>query len=132
MARTLKDIAAEKAKAQQLLVKLDQEAKELAQAEASASFPQVVELLTTFGGHYTLKQKNEISALLGLGGKKPAKGGQGEAVTRAPKYQIPDGTTWTGNGKHPTKFLAWIDTTEGKAWRRKHPAEKYPAYPYKA
>ncbi|WOB27740.1 MULTISPECIES: H-NS family nucleoid-associated regulatory protein [Xanthomonas] len=128
MARTLKDIAAEKAKAQALLVKLEQEAKDIAKAEATKRFPEVVEFLSTYAEHYTTQQKRELGALLGFVEKKAGK--VGGTATRAPKYQIADGTTWAGNGKHPTKFLNWLATAEGKAWQKKHPNEKYPAYPY--
>ncbi|MCO7473034.1 H-NS family nucleoid-associated regulatory protein [Stenotrophomonas maltophilia] len=130
--RTLKDIAAEKAKAQALLAKLDLEAQEIVQAEAGASFPTVVELLQTFGQHYTLKQKNEISALLGLRGKATEKAAPGTKKSLAPKFQIPSGETWAGRGKQPKNFQPWLETAEGKAWAKKHPDEKYPAYPYQA
>ncbi len=66
-----------------------------------------------FGQHYTTKQKNDLRALLEPRKSVPASAG----ISRAPKFQIPDGSTWAGTGRQPKAFLAWAETAEGKAWK---------------
>ena len=88
----------------------------------------VYETLQQFGQHYTTKQKNDLKALL-----EPRKAVSASAgISRAPKFQIPDGTTWAGTGRQPKAFLAWAETAEGKAWKKKHPDQEWPAHPFKA
>jgi len=84
--------------------------------------------LQQFAQHYTTKQKNDLKALL-----EPRKAVSASAgISRAPKFQIPDGTTWAGTGRQPKAFLAWAETAEGKAWKKNSPDQEWPAHPYKA
>ncbi len=107
---------------------LEKAEQEAVAAEAGASFAGVYETLQQFGQHYTTKQRNDLKALL-----EPRKVVSASAgISRAPKFQIPDGTTWAGTGRQPKAFLAWAETAEGKAWKKNNPDQEWPAHPYKA
>ena len=93
----------EKADAEAQVAALEKAEQEAVAAEAGASFAGVYEILQQFGQHYTTKQKNDLKALL-----EPRKAVSASAgISRAPKFQIPDGTTWAGTGRQPKAFLAW-------------------------
>lgn len=128
MALTLEEIRKKKAEAEALVAEMEKAEGDALAAEAGASFAGVYETLQQFGQHYTTKQKNDLKALL-----EPRKVVSASAgISRAPKFQIPDGTTWAGTGRQPKAFLAWAQTAEGKAWKKKHPDQEWPAHPYKA
>lgn len=128
MALTLEQIRKKKAEAEALLAEMEKAEGDALAAEAGASFAGVYETLQQFGQHYTTKQKNDLKALL-----EPRKSASASAgISRAPKFQIPDGTTWAGTGRQPKAFLAWAETAEGKAWKKKHPDQEWPAHPFKA
>ncbi|EPG2130050.1 hypothetical protein QEK70_000176 [Stenotrophomonas maltophilia] len=128
MALTLEQIRKKKAEAEALLAEMEKAEGDALAAEAGASFAGVYETLQQFGQHYTTKQKNDLKALL-----EPRKAVSASAgISRAPKFQIPDGTTWAGTGRQPKAFLAWAETAEGKTWKKKHPDQDWPAHPYKA
>lgn len=128
MALSLEEIRKKKADAEAQVAALEKAEQEAVAAEAGASFAGVYETLQQFGPHYTTKQKNDLKALL-----EPRKAvSAGAGISRAPKFQIPDGTTWAGTGRQPKAFLAWAQTSEGKAWKKKHPDQEWPAHPYKA
>lgn len=128
MALTLEQIRKKKAEAEALLAEMEKAESEAVAAEAGASFAGVYETLQQFGQHYTTKQKNDLKALLEPRKAVSASGG----ISRAPKFQIPDGTTWAGTGRQPKAFLAWAETAEGKAWKKNNPDQEWPAHPYKA
>jgi len=128
VALSLEEIRKKKADAEAQVAALEKAEQEAVAAEAGASFAGVFETLQQFGQHYTSKQKNELKALL-----EPRKAVSASAgISRAPKFQIPDGTTWAGTGRQPKAFLAWAETAEGKAWKKKHPDQEWPAHPFKA
>ncbi|HHA2776183.1 MULTISPECIES: H-NS family nucleoid-associated regulatory protein [Stenotrophomonas maltophilia group] len=128
MALSLEEIRKKKADAEAQVAALEKAEQEAVAAEAGASFAGVYEILQQFGQHYTTKQKNDLKALL-----EPRKAVSASAgISRAPKFQIPDGTTWAGTGRQPKAFLAWAETAEGKAWKKKHPDQEWPAHPFKA
>lgn len=128
MALTLEEIRKKKAEAEALVAEMEKAEGDAIAAEAGASFAGVYETLQQFGQHYTTKQKNDLKALL-----EPRKTVSASAgISRAPKFQIPDGTTWAGTGRQPKAFLAWAETAEGKAWKKKHPDREWPAHPFKA
>lgn len=128
MALTLEEIRKKKAEAEALVAEMEKAEGDALAAEAGASFAGVYETLQQFGQHYTTKQKNDLKALL-----EPRKVVSASAgISRAPKFQIPDGTTWAGTGRQPKAFLAWAETAEGKAWKKKHPGQEWPAHPFKA
>lgn len=128
MALTLEEIRKKKAEAEALVAEMEKAEGDAIAAEAGASFAGVYETLQQFGQHYTTKQKNDLKALL-----EPRKTVSASAgISRAPKFQIPDGTTWAGTGRQPKAFLAWAETAEGKAWKKKHPDQEWPAHPFKA
>lgn len=111
MALSLEEIRKKKADAEAQVAALEKAEQEAVAAEAGASFAGVYETLQQFGQHYTTKQKNDLRALLEPRKSVPASAG----ISRAPKFQIPDGTTWAGTGRQPKAFLAWAETAEGKA-----------------
>ncbi|ENB4187199.1 TPA: H-NS family nucleoid-associated regulatory protein [Stenotrophomonas maltophilia] len=128
MALSLEEIRKKKADAEAQVAALEKAEQEAVAAEAGASFAGVYETLQQFGQHYTTKQRNDLKALL-----EPRKVVSASAgISRAPKFQIPDGTTWAGTGRQPKAFLAWAETAEGKAWKKKHPDQEWPAHPFKA
>jgi len=128
VALSLEEIRKKKADAEAQVAALEKAEQEAVAAEAGASFAGVYETLQQFGQHYTTKQKNDLRALLEPRKSVPASAG----ISRAPKFQIPDGTTWAGTGRQPKAFLAWAETAEGKAWKKKHPDQEWPAHPFKA
>jgi len=128
VALTLEEIRKKKAEAEALVAEMEKAEGDALAAEAGASFAGVYETLQQFGQHYTTKQRNDLKALL-----EPRKVVSASAgISRAPKFQIPDGTTWAGTGRQPKAFLAWAETAEGKAWKKKHPDQEWPAHPFKA
>lgn len=128
MALTLEEIRKKKAEAEALVAEMEKAEGDALAAEAVASFAGVYETMQQFGPHYTTKQKNDLKALLEPRHAATTKTG----TSRPPKFQIPDGTTWAGTGRQPSAFLAWAETAEGKAWKKKHPDQEWPAHPFKA
>jgi len=128
VALTIAEIRKKKAEAEALVAEMEKAEGDALAAEAGASFAGVYETLQQFAQHYTTKQKNDLKALL-----EPRKAVSASAgISRAPKFQIPDGTTWAGTGRQPKAFLAWAETAEGKAWKKNNPDQEWPAHPYKA
>jgi len=128
VALTLEEIRKKKAEAEALVAEMEKAEGDALAAEAVASFAGVYETLQQFGPHYTAEKKNDLKALLERRHAATTKTG----TSRPPKFQIPDGTTWAGTGRQPSAFLAWAETAEGKAWKKKHPDQEWPAHPFKA
>lgn len=125
---SLDAIAEAKAKLAEELQRLEQQETELRQQQATDAFDQVVALLQGFGSHFSLKQKNEIFALIGSDKPKTKNPNAGKEV--APKYWLPHTReTWTGRGRPPKAFTAWEGTAAYKEWKARHPDEKFPKYP---
>jgi len=125
---SLDAIAEAKAKLAEELKKLEEQETQLREQQATDAFNQIVTLLQGFGTHFSSKQKNEISAL--IGSEKPKAKNTATTKEVAPKYWLPHtGDTWTGRGRPPRAFAAWEGTAAYKEWKARHPDEKFPAYP---
>lgn len=95
---------------QKALAKLDQE-------EASTAFAQVMELLETFGQHFSKAQKKEISQVFGEVGKGKQKE-KAPSGNKPKKYKIGD-VEWSGqggDGKAPQAFKEWREKNPNKPW----------------
>lgn len=125
---SLDAIAEAKAKLAEELRKLDEQETQLREQQAADAFTQITTLLRGFGTHFSAKQKQEISGLLGTDKPKAKNAAAGKEV--APKYWLPhSGDTWTGRGRPPKAFSIWEGSASYKEWKAKHPNEKFPAYP---
>lgn len=126
---TLDSIASAKAKLSEELRSLEAQEAELIKQQAADAFDQVIGLLNKYGETFTAKQRNDISAAIGVSATGRAKK---EVSTRevAPKYWLPHAQeTWSGRGRPPRSFTAWEGTAAYKEWKANHPNEKFPAYP---
>ncbi|TDK28654.1 histone-like nucleoid-structuring protein [Luteimonas aestuarii] len=126
---TLDSIATAKAKLAEELRQLEKQELELRREEANAAHARILELLSSFGDEFSDKQRSEIVA---ASGAKPSlrakKAGSGKEV--APKYWLPHtGETWSGRGRPPKAFSAWVGTVSHREWKANHPDEKFPKYP---
>jgi DNA-binding protein H-NS len=126
---TLDSIASAKAKLEEELRKLEDQESQLRQQQSADAFAEVAGLLSSYGEHFTAKQKAELVAALGAGrAVQPKKAKTGKEV--APKYWLPhSGETWTGRGRAPKAFAAWEGTAAYREWKASHPQEKFPKFP---
>ncbi|HZF96826.1 MAG TPA: H-NS family nucleoid-associated regulatory protein [Pseudoxanthomonas sp.] len=126
---TLDSIASAKAKLEEELRKLEDQEAQLRQQQSADAFAEVAALLSSYGEHFTAKQKAELVAALGAGrAVQPKKAKTGKEV--APKYWLPhSGETWTGRGRAPKAFAAWEGTAAYREWKASHPQEKFPKFP---
>ncbi|KAJ4853655.1 H-NS histone family protein [Xylella fastidiosa subsp. multiplex] len=122
-------IAQTKIKLTEELHKLEEQEAQLRQAQANDAFLDIINAINTFGTHFNVKQKSEITALVKE--VTPPRKAPAKAKREAPiKYWLPHcGATWSGRGKLPKPFEAWIGTAAYTAWKAKHPDEKFPAFP---
>lgn len=120
--------------------KLEREIARLERDAAKGKFPEVMATLNDYAKHFSESQKRRIVASLGLddvavapakrGAKSAAAGrGKGSAGTVAPKFMLPDGTTWAGRGVVHKAFAAWGRSAEGRQWRKDNPGQKWPSNP---
>lgn len=117
--------------------KLEREIARLERDAAKGKFPEVMATLNVYAKHFSESQKRRIVASLGLddASAAPAKrttkatSGKGSQTTIAPKYILPDGTTWAGRGQTHKSFAAWGRSVEGRQWRKDNPGEKWPRNP---
>lgn len=124
----LGSIAAAKAKLAEELRKLEQQEEELRQQQSSQAFEQVLGLLNEFGGHFSSKQKADIAGF--FGGESGTKKKRGPRQEVQAKYWLPhSGETWSGRGRTPKAFEAWVGTVAYKEWKANHPNEKFPKCP---
>ena len=126
---TLDSIASAKAKLEEELRKLQDQEAQLRQQQSADAFAEVASLLSSYGEHFTAKQKAELVAALGAGRPvQPKKAKTGKEV--AAKYWLPhSGETWTGRGRAPKAFAAWEGTAAYREWKAAHPQEKFPKFP---
>lgn len=126
---TLDTIATAKAKLAEELRQLEKQELEIRREEASAAHAGILELLAKFGDEFTDKQRSEIVAATGAkAAPRAKKAGVGKEV--APKYWLPHtGETWSGRGRPPKAFAAWVGTVSHREWKANHPDEKFPKYP---
>ncbi|HHW4678777.1 MAG TPA: H-NS histone family protein [Xylella sp.] len=122
-------IAQTKIKLTEELQRLEEQETLLRQGQANDAFLEVIHLLNTFNTHFNPKQKSEIAALVKEvtpPRKAPAKPKREVPI----KYWLPHcNATWSGRGKIPKVFEAWLGTPAYNAWKAKHPDEKFPAFP---
>lgn len=126
---TLDSIASAKAKLAEELRQLEAQESEIRQQEITAAHQRILELLSEFGGQFTEKHRSEIVAALGV--KPPARAKKsGPTREVAPKYWLPHtGETWSGRGRPPKAFAAWVGTVSYREWKASRPNEKFPKYP---
>lgn len=124
----LGSISAAKAKLAEELRKLEKQEAELRSQQASQAFDRVMGLLNEFGGHFSSRQKADISGFFALDGR--VKKGAPSKQEVQPKYWLPHtGETWSGRGRTPKAFAAWEGTAAYKEWKASHPNEKFPKFP---
>lgn len=98
--------------------------------------PKALTVLQKYAKVLTPAQRRQLAKIIGVGveaeeagatkaAKAPSKARKLGKV--APKYRLPDGTTWTGRGLTPKVFAAWLKSAEGKTWSAANPGERFPA-----
>ncbi|AXI84531.1 histone-like nucleoid-structuring protein [Xylella taiwanensis] len=122
-------IAQTKIKLTEELHKLEEQEAQLRQVQANDAFLEVISLINTFSTHFNSKQKSEIGALVKE--VTPPRKAPTKTKREVPiKYWLPHcNATWSGRGKTPKAFEAWVGTAAYTAWKAKHPDEKFPAFP---
>jgi DNA-binding protein H-NS len=129
MNQTLDTIASAKAKLVEELRELEEQEERLRAEETDGAFAQVTSLLHLFASHFDAKQRAQIAALVAPAEKAPRKV-RSAAVDAQPKYWLPHtGETWSGRGRPPRSFTAWVGTVSHREWKAKHPKEKFPKFP---
>lgn len=94
--------------------------------------PKALAVLQRYAKVLTLAQRRQATKIIGETGllktERPTKAGKikHKLGTVAPKYRLPSGETWTGRGLTPKAFTAWAESTEGKAWTKANPEDKFP------
>ncbi|WP_440986254.1 H-NS histone family protein (plasmid) [Xanthomonas sontii] len=128
---TLESIAAAKAKLLEELRGLELEESEARQKEVSEAFAAIIQLLQSNSEHFSQKQRAQLSALV-----EPAASRIGRSSNSSgrqeirPKYWLPHSQeTWSGRGRTPRAFRAWVGTAAYNEWKKRHPNEKFPAFP---
>lgn len=127
----LDSIAAAKAKLAQELRELELQEIELRKQQANQAFEKVIGLLNDFGGQFSAKQKADIAAFFGdeADKAKPRKRKASKQEVK-PKYWLPHTQeTWSGRGRPPRSFTAWVGSVSYREWKAKHPDEKFPKFP---
>lgn len=126
---TLDSIASAKAKLAEELRQLEKQELEIRNEETNAAHARILELLSNFGAQFTDKQRSEIATAAGAkAASRVKKAGAGKEV--APKYWLPHtGETWSGRGRPPKSFTAWVGTVSYREWKANRPDEKFPKYP---
>lgn len=122
-------IAEAKAKLAEELRKLEAQEIELLSQQSSEAFEQITALLKGFAEQFNARQKAEIAGYVVTGAKvkKPATSSRQQV---APKYWLPHtGETWSGRGRPPRAFAAWVGTAAYNDWKKNHPDEKFPKFP---
>lgn len=124
--KTLQSLIADKARLEEELRQLDEQERDLVKGEAEDAYAKAIELLKNYGSHFSAKQKNDFSNFFATESKPK----QRPASTVAPKYWLPHNQeTWTGRGKMPKAFAAWVGTAAYTDWKKNHPNEKFPKFP---
>lgn len=122
---TLDSIVAARAKLMEELRMLDQQEQNIKRQRAPGVFDEIGALLSIYAGLLSDVQKAELIDLINGKNRAPRGGGR-----LAPRYWLPDsGEIWTGRGKTPRAFVAWMGTSAYKDWKALNPHEKFPRYP---
>lgn len=123
---SLESITLAKAELARELRELEKRELELRTARAVDVFSDVAQLLYQYSQYFSAKQKAQLVSMLGESPSCP-KDGRSRVM---PKYWLPHtGDTWSGRGKCPVAFVAWERTPAHQEWKRRHPGERFPAYP---
>lgn len=97
--------------------------------------PKALAVLQMYAKVLTPAQRRQMAKLIGqavkVEGAGPDKTAKAASKVRklgkvAPKFRLPDGTTWTGRGLTPKVFVAWLKSAEGKDWSAANPGERFP------
>lgn len=129
----LASVQKEREDAAKRLRDLEAQERKIQEQLATEAFEDLVALLKQHLPGMNTVQRGRIRAIVATVGvprdarKATAKGGTTGKV--APKFQLPDGTTWAGRGNRPNAFVKWARSAEGKAWRQANPGQKWPAAP---
>ncbi|MDQ1090654.1 DNA-binding protein H-NS [Xanthomonas sacchari] len=127
----LERIAAAKAELLEELRKLEQEESGVRQRQASQAFASIVQLLQSYGVHFSQDQKAQIATFVApatIRRVRLTRSSNRQEVS--PKYWLPHSQeTWSGRGRTPRAFHAWVGTVAYNEWKKRHPNEKFPAFP---
>lgn len=124
----LGSIAAAKAKLAEELRRLEQQEAELREQQSVEAFEKAMGLLRDYGSHFSARQKTEIAGFFGAETGVKRRAAPKQEVQ--PKYWLPhSGETWSGRGRPPRAFSAWVGTAAYNEWKARHPDEKFPKYP---
>lgn len=126
---TLDSIASAKAKLEDELRQLEAQEEALRKEEAASAFTRIVDLLQRFGPSFDARQRAEIASHVVSGARATKKAASPKSEVQ-PKYWLPhSGETWSGRGRPPRAFAAWVGTVAHREWKANHPNEKFPKYP---
>lgn len=110
----------------------------LLRAATKEAYERVTLLLKASYADFSPEQQRRIRAA--VGSEAPA-GAAASTAQRAkparpakedlpPRFWLPySGETWSGRGRPPKAFLAWEGTVAHTEWKKRHPDERFPAYP---
>lgn len=106
----------------------------LLRAATKEAYDRVTVLLTTSYADFSPEQQRRIQTLVGrVGAAAPAKAPK---ALKAPKQELPprywlphSQETWSGRGRVPQSFLSWEGTVAHTEWKKRHPDERFPAFP---
>ena len=98
--------------------------EEALKASAGEAFGRILATMEKFKDHFSAVQKRKISGFFGeeqATSPKPARAPRKASKSaRVPRYMLPDGDTWTGQGPSvPPNWVAWLKSAEGKEWSKK-------------
>ncbi|MCC7634816.1 H-NS family nucleoid-associated regulatory protein [Stenotrophomonas rhizophila] len=109
----------------------------LLRAATQEAYRRVTLLLNASYADFSPEQQRRIRAALGsetpAGAVSPARRGKPGSTAKQdlpPRYWLPySGETWSGRGRPPKAFLAWEGTVAHTEWKKRHPDQRFPAYP---
>ncbi|MNK28457.1 H-NS histone family protein [compost metagenome] len=111
--------------------------KALLRAATKEAYKRVGLLLDAYFEDFSPAQQRRIREATGANARpKPPAQAKAPKVPKAPKedltprFWLPfSGETWSGRGRPPAAFLAWEGTVAHTEWKKRHPGERFPAYP---
>lgn len=106
----------------------------LLRAATKEAFARITTLLEASYADFSPEQQRRIRAAVAA--DAPAGPAKGPKPAKAPREELPprfwlpySGETWSGRGRPPKAFLAWEGTVAHTEWKKRHPDERFPAYP---
>jgi len=108
--------------------------KALLSAATREAYKRVNLLLNAYFEDFSPAQQRKIREAVGANaGSTPPRQAKVPKVQKeelAPRFWLPfSGETWSGRGRPPKAFLAWEGTVAHTEWKKRHPGERFPAYP---